>query len=291
MNKHSNIVRKLIPTMFLLLAVAGCGGGSGNNSDGENTDDGPSEAVSDNSDTNNETDNGVTDDATGDYDLAAYMFDASLGQVGGFVSYESHMHNIQTGNEVMAGIENSAQWEATGENTIVYRVNNSQEPSDSYVIHDSLIEKTMHDDDNRVISMPRFVSTGEAYQDEHIEDPFDYEIMPPGEEFPVLHITCQVLKHLDSFDFNTVSSQLSDDVYENYALGPFTMEMADGVYQDVLHVRCLSILDDITLNDAEIFYARGIGEVLVVDKLGIIMGGPALYIPERSGTVYYGSSQ
>jgi hypothetical protein len=39
----------------------------------------------------------------------------------------------------------------------------------------------------------------------------------------------------------------------------------------------------------ETFYARGIGHVLSVEKIGLLIGGPTIIIPERSGTVYYGS--
>jgi hypothetical protein len=282
MYRYSKITHKFITIILLLLVIAGCGGGGGG------SDKGPSEVVSEDPDNNNDE---VTDDPTGGYDLAAYMFDASLRQVGGFVSYRSHMHSIPTGNELMAELEVSGQWEATADNTIVYSVNNTGEPSDTYVIHDTSIEKTVHGSDDEVISMNRFVSIGETYQDEHIEDPFDYEIMPPGEEFPDRHITCQVMNHLDSFDIDTVSSQLSYEAYDVYNLEPFTMDMADGVYHDVLHMRCLMTLNEVTINDIDTFYARGIGGVLSVEKIGILTGGPSVYILERSGTVYYGSSQ
>ncbi len=256
MNKTSNLLYKFITLLFLLLLISGCGGGGGNN------DSDPSNIVSDDTDTNNDPDDEATDNPAGDYDLVAYLFDASLERVGARVSYQAHMNNQQTGEEVMAQFELSEQWEKTDENTIAFSVNDSQEPEITYVIHDSSIEDIKHNSENMTLSMIRFVSIGDTYEDEHVTTPISDDS----------HISCQVLDHLDSFDLKTLTSG-----------------MADGIYQDVLHVHCLMSVSDAPLNDMETFYAKGIGHVLSIDNLGLLIGGPSVFIPQRDGTIYYGS--
>ncbi|MET0068879.1 MAG: hypothetical protein ABW096_02500 [Candidatus Thiodiazotropha sp.] len=278
MIKYSNIGHKYFTLIFMLIVITGCGGGGGGGSSSDITDDGSSDILSGNPDTNNGTEDGVNNGAAVDYDLAAYLFDASLRQVGGFVSYESHMHNIHTGQEVMADFENSEQWETTADDTIVFSVNNSTEPKITYVIHDAIIEDIKNDPESEPVTITRFASIGETYVDEQLA------LLSAD-----THFSCQILDHLDSFDFNTVTSELTENLYYNFDMGTFTMDMADGVYLDVLHVRCIMTLNQAPINDMESFYAKGIGHILSVDKLGIFLGGPCIIIPERSGTVYYGT--
>jgi hypothetical protein len=244
---------------FLLLLIVGCGGGGGNNGS-------PSGLVSDSSDTNSDTTNEAsdeaTDDATGDYDIAEYLFDASLEQVGSSISYVSHMHNSQSGDEIMAEIENSEQWEKTDSNTIVFSVNNTGDPSSTYIIHDTLIEDVKNQQNNAKVSMSRYVVIGEAYIDEDV-------VLQISDNS---HLTCEVLDHLDNLDLSTI-----------------TQGMAEGLYQDVLHVRCLMTMEGVPFTDVEAFYAKDIGYILGIGNLGLFMGGPYIIIPERSGTIYYGT--
>ncbi|MEW8037958.1 MAG: hypothetical protein AB2712_02365 [Candidatus Thiodiazotropha sp.] len=251
--------RLLMALLVIQLLFHGCGGGGGGGGDDSGDTGG---VVSDNTDTNNDAADDVTGGATGDFDLAAYHFDASLGQVGGAISYESHMHNLQTGDEILAGFENSEQWETIADNTVVFSVNNTGEPSDTFVIRDTQIEDTQHDNDGVILNMTRFVSIGDTYLNEDVST-----LLSPDS-----NISCQVLDHMDSFDISTL-----------------TLGMADGVYNDVLHVRCLFTVNQAPLSDVETFYARGIGHVLGIENVGLFSGGPSVVIPLRSGTIYYGS--
>ena len=228
-----------------VIFLSACGGGGGGNSD-TNGDSGK-----DNSD------GGSGDVTIGEYDLTTYLFHQNLDLVGGKISYLVKFYSKGDGAEIFPSIETVEEYEKTSEDTIVFRVSTSSEPENTFLIKDTTVQETVHTLENQTRDFQRFVEVGTKYMDADA-------ITTIGTQ----NASCTLIEHLDSFDLSTATG--------NYNL-------ASGVYDDVLHVQCITgfVANGTVVAHTNIhhYFAKDIG--LIFNEGIMIFLGAIYIIPQR----------
>lgn len=241
-------VQSLSSTIVLLSLLTACGGSSSQGGAVEASNgDGSSEAGN-----------------SGNFDLFEYLFPSEITDVGGLSSYLTRMYAKDTGEQLLSGIETSEQYEKTAPDTIVFSVNNTGEPKNTFVVGADSIEETVHDLDNQKRTTQRFVNVGDTYLDANATVPMLGEIDEQNAK-------CSVIEHLATFDLGSATGSLS---------------VASGTYNDVLHVQCQTgfiINGQVgTHTDLHSYFARGKGVIFNHGTLLLI--GNVYIIPEKAGT-------
>jgi hypothetical protein len=164
-------------------------------------------------------------------------------------------------------------WEATAPDTVVFSTYSTLEPepspSHTYIIKDNFIEDTQHGTTDVVMHLTRYIDIGESYVSQEVPNPL-----------PTLDsstFSCEVVEHLESLDLAVV-----------------THSIAEGVYQDVLHLHCVLTGfqngTSVPLGDNDSYHSKDTGLILGTDNIGLLSGGPAWIIPLRDWTIYNGAS-
>jgi len=243
---------------FTSLFLTACGGNSGGNNPQEggatqNIGAGGTGIAGDSNSSGN----------TGNFDIVEYMFPDQVENIGGFTSYETRMFSKSKGEQLFEGLETSEQFERTAADTVVFSVNNTGEPANTFVINASSIEETVHGSDNQKRTLQRFVNIGDTYLDANAT----VNLGEPMKQ----NAKCSVIEHLDSFDL---------------AFATGSLNLASGIFNDVLHVQCTTgfIVDGQVAphTDLHHYFARDKG--VIFNHGTVILMGDVYIIPQKEGT-------
>ena len=228
-----------------VIFLSACGGGGGGNSDT-------------NGDSGIDNSGGGSGNVTfGEYDLTTYLFHQNLDLLGGKISYLVKLYSKGDGEEISPSIETMEEYEKTSEDTVVFRVSTSSEPKNTFLIKDTTVQETVHALNNQTRDFQRFVEVGTKYIDADA-------ITAIGTQ----NASCTLIEHLDSFDLST-------------ATGGYNL--ASGVYDDVLHVQCITgFVTNATVvahTDIHHYFAKDIG--LILNEGIMILLGEIYIIPQR----------
>ena len=228
-----------------VIFLTACGGGGGGSSG--NTDASGSDDSGD----------GSGDLTTDEFDLTTYLFHQNLDLVGGRISYPVKLYSKGDGSELLSSIEKVEEYEKTSEDTVVFSESSSSEPENTFRIGDATVQETVHGLDDQTRDIQRFINVGTKYMDADATTGIGTQ-----------NASCILIEHLDSFDLST-------------ATGDFNL--ASGVYDDVLHVQCITgfVTNDTVSAHTDIhhYFAKDIG--LILNEGVMFLLGEIYVIPQR----------